>query len=575
MAAGLALGQPFSRSVAGGGAAPPPFDPTQIAGLQAWYDTSDNSTYTFSSGSSVSQHRDKSGQLHHQNQNTVASQPFRDGVRNGLPTNRYLGGRHTRYLGTTNINVGACTIFMVMVQGTDANYLGIMSIHATGTQAEGADNASLLIQTALNTDYVNVSRMSSSANILGSGAFPYGLYSCMFRVDGSTDAWKDSVKTPGTVPQATTYGAADGGIILGERLYLGALSGSPYNGELAEIVIYNTELSAINFAKVELYLRTKWATPPPPPPPTLTSLTPNNCIVNVATTVTLTGTNFLPTSVAYADTTALTTTYVSATSLTASFTPTVVATSQFTVRNGVDISNQVPFTTNATPPFAPTDIPNLKGWWDSNDASSFVYSSGTEVSQWSDKSGFGWHMTQSTVGLQPSRSGTENSKPTIVYDSSVGDFLATAIGSIVPTNPYTLYLAFRPYLHASYQTALMDSNDLTRPGLYGDTTNTFFNSFGGSFVWPVNAADGVAVVYAFVVAPNPNGAFYRNGTLVVSANHSSWGLQFGLKTGKTAAQEIWRSFFTSYFEILAYAGAHTTTQRQQVEAYLKSKWGTP
>ena len=40
-------------------------------------------------------------------------------------------------------------------------------------------------------------------------------------------------------------------------------------------------------------------------------------------------------------------------------------------------------------------------WLDAADDSTFSYSSGTEVSQWRDKSGNNFHANQATVGNQP------------------------------------------------------------------------------------------------------------------------------------------------------------------------------
>jgi len=48
----------------------------------------------------------------------------------------------------------------------------------------------------------------------------------------------------------------------------------------------------------------------------------------------------------------------------------------------------------------PTDLPGLVSWYDASDDSS-ITTIGGRVSQWSDKSGNGWHLTQSTSTLRP------------------------------------------------------------------------------------------------------------------------------------------------------------------------------
>jgi len=56
------------------------------------------------------------------------------------------------------------------------------------------------------------------------------------------------------------------------------------------------------------------------------------------------GTGFVPTSVVYADATALVTTYVSAIALTATYDPATAGTVQFTVHNGAAVSAAFPVT---------------------------------------------------------------------------------------------------------------------------------------------------------------------------------------------------------------------------------------
>ena len=43
--------------------------------------------------------------------------------------------------------------------------------------------------------------------------------------------------------------------------------------------------------------------------------------------------------------------------------------------------------------FSVLALPSLTGWWDADDASTFTYSSGVVVSQWSDKSGGANHLS--------------------------------------------------------------------------------------------------------------------------------------------------------------------------------------
>jgi len=464
------------------------FNPGSIAGLQEWWDSADVSSFTFSSGVVISQWRDKSGNVKHLSQGVVANQPTRDGAGRPFPTYHNFASRYMEYIGSSGVNVGTATIFIVGAEYTEeVLYAGFLSLLG-GAGQNDTDNAGSLLIGASNSSYrLSASRNNGASATPGTGPVPYGIHRAVLRPDGNINVYNDGLAISST-PTFGPFTVANLKIIVGDRYYLGAPAGSYLNGDIAEILIYDSVLSAADIEQVETYLRAKWATPAP---------------------------------------------------------------------------------------FVPTDIAGLAGWWDSNDASTFTYSSGTVVSGWNDKSGNGKNMAQAVVIEQPSRSGLQNALPTITHTPSGNHSLKTANVSIVATTPYTLYLACRPNLKSSYQTTIVDTADLGRPILSSDTANVKLDTFGGSFLWPCATADDQPLVYSFVVAPNPNGKAFRNGVLVNSANHNGWGIQFGLRTGKMPAQETWRSFYHNYFEILAYSGAHTTAQRESVEQYLRAKWGTP
>jgi len=65
--------------------------------------------------------------------------------------------------------------------------------------------------------------------------------------------------------------------------------------------------------------------------------------------------------------------------------------------------------------FVPSDIPNLYQWLDASDSSSITSSSGL-ISQWNDKSGNGYHATQSADNKKPSTSTSpSNGLPSVVF----------------------------------------------------------------------------------------------------------------------------------------------------------------
>ena len=72
---------------------------------------------------------------------------------------------------------------------------------------------------------------------------------------------------------------------------------------------------------------------------------------------------------------------------------------------------------------------------DSNDSADFTFSSGSIVSQWNDLSGNGRHFTSSGTP-EPTRTGTQNGRPTVVFDG-VNDYMVTAAWAAI-SQPTTI-----------------------------------------------------------------------------------------------------------------------------------------
>lgn len=85
------------------------------------------------------------------------------------------------------------------------------------------------------------------------------------------------------------------------------------------------------------------------------------------------------------------------------------------------------FTETLPPPTAPVDGYHL--WLDANNAGSFTYSSGSVVSQWTDRSTNALTFTTSATINQPNRNGVQNSKSTVFFDGSRNYLKSTAPAS--------------------------------------------------------------------------------------------------------------------------------------------------
>lgn len=85
------------------------------------------------------------------------------------------------------------------------------------------------------------------------------------------------------------------------------------------------------------------------------------------------------------------------------------------------------FTETVSPPTSPVDGYHL--WLDADNAASFTYSSGSVVSQWTDRSPNALSFTTTATVNQPTRSGVQNGKSTVVFDGNRNYLRSTAPAS--------------------------------------------------------------------------------------------------------------------------------------------------
>lgn len=223
--------------------------------------------------------------------------------------------------------------------------------------------------------------------------------------------------------------------------------------------------------------------------------------------------------------------------------------------------------------FVPTDLPNLVGWFDADDPAKFVFSSGADISQWINK-GSGLSLANANVATQPTRLlNQRNGRAVVSFDSSVGDMIENS--GFVANDPYTEYLALWPY-GASYAT-VHSSPYVARNYLAPDTASWYFDTPAARNQFPVAASDNNPMQWTFRVPGTPgNQQVFRNGVLASSvASGGGWGIDNGLRLSRVDGQEIWRSFFYQYFEMLIYSVYHDDATRLQVEAYLRARWALP
>lgn len=213
------------------------YDPLSIAGCQAWYDFADPTTITQSSNK-VSQANDKSGNGRNLTQATGANQPtWGKAYLNGK---RYLLFAANHFMVSSAITLAQPITIIVLVLdsaagASQANIVARDSVQflyrrSTGAWAFYADSAE---QGTTATDG-NLHRLSAVFN---------GASSVLYLDNASITSANPG--SGGFSTQAISVGGLSGGTAL-------------WQGDIGEILIYNTALSASDRYNIDQYLLLKW-----------------------------------------------------------------------------------------------------------------------------------------------------------------------------------------------------------------------------------------------------------------------------------------------------------------------------
>jgi len=238
-------------------------------------------------------------------------------------------------------------------------------------------------------------------------------------------------------------------------------------------------------------------------------------------------------------------------------------------------------------PTAPVAGYNL--WLDAADGSTFTFSSGTLVSQWTDKSANAYTFTQGTTTFQPTRNTTQNSKSTVSFAtndvlistaaSSVWKYLSDGSGAtlfIVVKNTAAGY-------NAVLATGDLDTSIVASSAFFYNKTDFYYDTTrgtGGQEIYASVAltADSWNVYSGYFDQSNATTGdkikIYKNsgavnnsvGAYLPSSSNPQTTLQIGqASTFYPLTGEI--------AEILSYKSLLSDTDRQKNVAYLKAKWG--
>lgn len=223
--------------------------------------------------------------------------------------------------------------------------------------------------------------------------------------------------------------------------------------------------------------------------------------------------------------------------------------------------------------FQPSDTGSLALWLDAADSSTLTLS-GSNVTQWRDKSGQERHITQSTTSNQPTYSSILNA---VVFTGTQFLNIPNALSAITPT--YTIFVVERrasanvmffigQYNLTSGNTGLILGYNATNISHHtiasiSDCQVTIPSYAGSSEPTKLNCYQYTGTTRAtFINGGSLSTTQSFSATLPVWSNPNV-GIGFGTAFG----------YIGNIYEIIFFNTSLSAQQRQQVEAYLAHKWG--
>lgn len=217
--------------------------------------------------------------------------------------------------------------------------------------------------------------------------------------------------------------------------------------------------------------------------------------------------------------------------------------------------------------FDPRNISTLQAWWDPADASS-VTLNGTTISELRDKSGNGWHATQSTAADQPTYAVAGRNGRNVIRNAA-GKRLVTSGPALATGN--TWFLVCPPSTTNAYVISASTGNGPTILSGYGGKAFEFFHSFSDRLDIALTYS-GLAVISTSFVQSGPI-SNKLNGTVVSSkatkaTSHSGQTFARIGSSDPTGAEMV-----GDICEVILYGRALTADEISSVERYLGAKWG--
>ena len=211
--------------------------------------------------------------------------------------------------------------------------------------------------------------------------------------------------------------------------------------------------------------------------------------------------------------------------------------------------------------FDPLSISGMQFWIDSDDASTFTYSSGVLVSQWNDKSGNARHVSQATTTKQPSRNTTRNSKNTVAFAVGRADELVSA--NVTMAQPMTIFIVAR------YSNVDANNHTALAPRVYFGTYAEYY-LYAGVGGHGTGSDDALWHYFTCIANGASSSIAVDNGSPITGNPGANGWATHPIRVGADNGATGWDGDIA---EILIYNTSLGSTDLANVKSYLASKWG--
>lgn len=552
------------------------FIPTSVTGCSLWLDAADATTITQSS-SLVSSWADKSGQGFHFTQN--ASKPTYGTTTDSKPSVNF-NISSSQYLSNTTIST--TTSYTILIVNKFIDYAGRNNSNRIFSSTF---DPGLLMQVSYPPSKYYVGGMGN-----GSGGWG-GLITAGDMISLNIIAQTHNGTNLYAYQNGTTYGPVSA---ISSATYTGLSIGGPivgqfYNGNICEILMYNSVLSTTDRQKVEGYLAWKWSiqsslplahpyysAATPGSTSTVTTTTPKNVLSNPSQPLVISTLAPFPTNITLisATSTSITfsftapttgstptgyTPYVNGSAGTGSGTPSSYTISGLSEGTAYSVALGAYITTTGS--FNPTSLTGCSVWWDASDpyGNGTVPANGTAINTWTDKSGSGYNATATVAA-------------TYTTSNKALNFTTGFYTSNYPANP-TNESCFIVFNKSSNATLVMIGSGVGGRQVAMKGFSIFaFVSAGVAWGLEIDGINSNGVTYLGEAFINSSNEYLSiNGATNLSGPRNQTFTSGRLTNiGREGTSDL--QFQGYIMEIIFYNSYLSTTDRQKVEGYLAWKW---